>query len=77
MRIDSILVNISRPYLSGRNTYIRARIAAQMDNIEKAISLLRQAYSEGTYGALSTMRDPDLEPLRGHRDFEEWVRPKG
>ncbi len=75
-RISEELRSVDRPFLFGENTYQRACIAAQLEEKEAAIALLREALSQGKMYGLYLHRDIDLEPLRGDPHFEELVKPK-
>jgi hypothetical protein len=73
---DSALAASRRPYLNGRHTYWRARIAALLGDREGAVALLRQAIQEGRmYPELHAQMD--LAPLHGLPAFEELIRHKG
>jgi tetratricopeptide (TPR) repeat protein len=76
-RISQHLAALDRPYLGGSHTRWRARISSLLGNREQAVSLLRQAHDEGMYLSISIHTDMDLEPLRGHPSFENFVQPKG
>jgi len=76
-RISEELRRIDRQYLYGGHHFGRARIAAQLGEKEKAVALLRQAFSEGYEFSVSLHRDPDLEPLHGFPPFDELMKPKG
>jgi hypothetical protein len=73
---DGALAALRRPYLAGRHTYWRARIAALLGERERAVALLREALREGQmYPALHG--NADLVPLRDVPAFRELMRPKG
>jgi hypothetical protein len=74
--ISSQLAEMDRPYLFGRNTLWRARIAAMSGEREEAVRLLRQAFSEREYYGIWLHRDIYLESLRGYGPYEELVRPR-
>jgi tetratricopeptide (TPR) repeat protein len=61
----------------GRFHYARAAIAAQLGSHAEAVELLRQAQAQGYRIGPYIHSDPDLEPLRAHPGFREWLRPKG
>ena len=75
--ISKWLEQLDRPYLRGVNTLWRARIAAVLDERERAVNLLQDAISQGqAYFRLHL--DFDLvEPLRDYPPFQELLRPKG
>jgi DNA-binding SARP family transcriptional activator/tRNA A-37 threonylcarbamoyl transferase component Bud32/TolB-like protein len=76
-RISESLDELADPYAHGRNTYWRACITAQLGEIERAMMLLRDAYSEGRRFDLWLHRDMDLEPLHDYPPFQEFLKPKG
>jgi TolB-like protein len=76
-RIEAELAAREDPYDRGANTYNRARIRAQLGDLDRAVELLRQAHAEGQPIAASIRMDPDLEPLRAYPAFRELVRPRG
>jgi tetratricopeptide (TPR) repeat protein len=65
-----------RPYAYGVSAMRCAAIAALLGERERAVSMLRRAFAEGTWHS-STHFDPDFEPLWGYPHYEELVRPKG
>jgi tetratricopeptide (TPR) repeat protein/tRNA A-37 threonylcarbamoyl transferase component Bud32 len=72
------LAALDRPDIQGDNTYWRARIAALLGEPDEAVSLLRQAWREGTYWVWdSAHRDPDLDAIRRHPAYREFMRPRG
>ena len=76
-RISEQLRDLDQPYLWGKHTYRRAKIAAVLGEKDEAVSLLHQAHGEGwSYGA-GLHRDIDFETLRGYPPFEAFLRPKG
>jgi tetratricopeptide (TPR) repeat protein len=75
-RISEELKNINLPYMRGRNTFWRARIASVLGEKERAVTLLRQALSEGQSYSLWVFQDIDLEPLLDFKPYKELVRPK-
>jgi tRNA A-37 threonylcarbamoyl transferase component Bud32/tetratricopeptide (TPR) repeat protein len=75
--ISNWLASLERPYLHGRNTYWRARIAALLGDRDEAVQLLRQAIEEGLDGLDLIHLEPDLAPLAEYAPFREFIRPKG
>jgi tetratricopeptide (TPR) repeat protein len=71
------LANLDQPFLRGRNTKLRADIAALLGEPEQAMALLRRAMREGVGWGMWLHTDMDLEPLRDHPQFVELKRPKG
>ncbi|MGD1147281.1 MAG: protein kinase [Thermoanaerobaculaceae bacterium] len=76
-RIDEEFAALTRPYLYGKHTYFRACIAAQLDEKDRAVALLRDAFAQGFKFIVDIHRDLDLEPLWGYPPFEELIKPKG
>jgi tetratricopeptide (TPR) repeat protein len=60
-----------------QSIFWRARIAALLGDEERAMTLLRQAFAQGSKFNLSVHRDMDLESLRDYPPFQELLRPKG
>jgi tetratricopeptide (TPR) repeat protein len=71
------LAELERPYLLGRATLWRARIAARSGETDLAVRLLWQAVGEGLGFGPSLVADPDLAPLRDFAPFQEFIAPKG
>jgi len=88
-RVSEWLRDLDAPYLFGRHTYWRARIAAQLGELGDAVRLLRAALAEGLRFSgehgniyvnapyLALHAEMDLEPLRDYEPFQELMRPKG
>ncbi len=74
------LRRVDRPYLFGSHTIWCARIATQLGDRERAVTLLRDVVGQGG-GLLSTglLVYPciDLEPLYGYEPYEELRAPEG
>ncbi len=77
LRIDEYLAGIDRPYTFGGPTLWRARIAAVLGEQERAVNLLRDAFTRGTNYGIWLHRDPELASLRDYPPFQELLRPKG
>ena len=65
------------PYDRGKATYERARIEALLGENETAVSLLRQAYGEGSAYSLDLHTEMDFEGLEGFGPFEAFLEPRG
>ena len=76
-RIEAELAALTQPYLYGGHTYLRACIAAQLGEKERAVALLREALSQGFSDWYTIQHDLDFEPLHGYPPFEELIKPKG
>jgi tRNA A-37 threonylcarbamoyl transferase component Bud32/TolB-like protein len=77
LRIAEWLASLDRPFLHGRNTYHRARIAALLGDGESAVALLQQSYSEGFFLWTPLHTEPDFATLRGLDSYRALIRPKG
>ena len=69
------LAAMRQPYLFGRATLWRARLAAQLGDLDQAIIELRQSRVEGNPFGIEIHRDVDLEPLRNVPAFREFATP--
>jgi hypothetical protein len=65
-RLDTELAALDEPYLLGAQTVWRARIAAVLGENDRALRLLRQAFSEGQDSRLrwALHTDRDFDELR-------------
>ncbi|UCG86107.1 MAG: protein kinase [Gemmatimonadota bacterium] len=90
LAISDWLQQLEQPYLFGVNTVWQARIAALLDEPDRAVALLTDAFDDGighmgteltAWGSRTSgawlHRDIDFDSLRGHTAFEELLRPKG
>jgi tetratricopeptide (TPR) repeat protein len=75
-RIANLLRAVDRPFLFGRQHYLRARIAALRGEREQAVSLLREAIARGLPFGVQLLCDMDLEPLRAYLPFKNLVKPR-
>jgi hypothetical protein len=66
-RFDATLAALSEPYLFGRHTYARARIAAALGERATAVELLRSAWAQGRPIAFD---DRENEDVHTDEDFE-------
>lgn len=75
--VESRLARLDQPYLRGEPTFWRACIAANLGERDRAVELLRQAFTQGRYKDYfgATHRELFLEPLRGYPPFEDLMRP--
>lgn len=71
--ISAALATWDEPFVSGRNTLWRARIAAALNDPDQAVALLKRAVTEDWTARDNPHRDPFLQSLRGHSGFEEFV----
>jgi DNA-binding SARP family transcriptional activator len=74
---DEDLRQLARPYLFGRETAWRARVAAQLGDVDRAVRLLVRAFAEGYPHGVELHADQDLEPLRDHEVFQRLLHPGG
>jgi tetratricopeptide (TPR) repeat protein len=77
LRLAEHLEDMNRPYDFGANEYYRACIAALLGEADQAVSLLREAYSDGWERWIDLRLDQNLDSLRDHTSFQEFLRPKG
>jgi DNA-binding SARP family transcriptional activator/TolB-like protein len=76
-RVAAWLRELDRPYLWGRHTLWRARIAAALGQQQQAVDLLRDAFAQGVPYAITHHADIDLQPLLDYPPFRQLMRPKG
>jgi serine/threonine protein kinase/tetratricopeptide (TPR) repeat protein len=76
-RISEELRSLDRPYLHGEHTFGRACIAAHLGERERAVELLRAAFSQGFRFSSGLHCSMDLEPLWDYPPFQELIAPKG
>ena len=76
-RVAERLRGLQRPFDRGQTTYARAQLAAALGDRAAALSLLRQALSEGLAYGVTLHADPELAPLRDDPGFRALLRPKG
>jgi TolB-like protein len=74
-RTDAWLRDVDWPLQRGSTSLWRARIAAQLGEPDRAVALLRQAFSEGATFGVWVHRDPDLILLADHPGFQALLRP--
>ncbi|MCJ7680484.1 MAG: tetratricopeptide repeat protein, partial [Candidatus Aminicenantes bacterium] len=75
-RISDKLQEIDRPYILGRHTYWRACIAANLNDKEKAVKLLSEAFSKGCSYTNILYNDKSFDPLRDYKPFIDLLKPK-
>jgi serine/threonine-protein kinase len=76
LEMESRIVELeARPDSRGIGRW-RARIAAQLGDRDRAVDLLREAYSRGASYGLWLHNDPLLDDLRGYPPFERFIAPK-
>jgi tetratricopeptide (TPR) repeat protein len=76
-KISDELKKISRPYLFGRHTYWRARIASLLGEKQRAVELLRESFAQGRVYGVYLHQVIDFEPIKDYPPFKELMRPKG
>jgi TolB-like protein/tetratricopeptide (TPR) repeat protein len=78
LRISDELGRLQLPFLLGRNTFARARIAAQLGEKEMAADLLRAAFAQGYTSQDQNWihLEPSLTGLRGYPPFAELMKPQ-
>lgn len=73
--ISGTLSRVATPYLRGRNTLWRARIAAVRGQEGEAIALVRAALAQGQPHRLVLHAQPDFESLWGNPVFRRLLQP--
>jgi tetratricopeptide (TPR) repeat protein/TolB-like protein len=78
LRVSGELGRLDRPFLLGRHTFQRARIAAQLGDKDDAVALLGVAIAQGYFSQDQNWihLEPSLEGLRGYPPFEELMKPQ-
>jgi Flp pilus assembly protein TadD len=77
LQVDERLRRLTRPYDQGQTPYARARLAAQLGDLDAALTHLREALERGVPVGPAVHADPDLAPLRGDPRYRDLLRPKG
>ena len=77
--MDSLLATTQStlPYQVGMPTRARAMLAAALGERERALNLLRDAFSEGVPYGLWLHSEPAFASLRDYPPFQELLQPKG
>jgi len=76
-RISTLLSEMEKSFIFGRNNFWLARIAAIKGEKELAVQLLRDAISQGEfYFHLHDLAEMDLESLRDYPPYQELIKPK-
>jgi tetratricopeptide (TPR) repeat protein len=76
-QIAEQLRDLEQPYIRGRHTLRRARIASLLGDNEAAVALLREALVQGRMYRPELHADLDFEPLWDFPPYNELIRPKG
>ena len=77
LEVSKELKNIDIPYIRGGNTFWRACIASLLGEKGQAVSLLRDALSQGRPYGPNLLNDMDFESLRDYKPFQDLLKPKG
>ncbi|MEO0248044.1 MAG: tetratricopeptide repeat protein [candidate division WOR-3 bacterium] len=77
LRVFEELGKLERPFLLGENLWWQACVASLLSEKERAVALLREAFSQGLNYGVYLHRDIDLESLWDYPPFKELLRPKG
>jgi serine/threonine-protein kinase len=77
MKVFEELGKLDRPFLLGNHLYWQACIASLLGEKDRAVALLKEAFSQGCRYGVTLHRDIDLEPLWDYPPFKELLRPKG
>lgn len=76
-RIAQWLADQDQPYMNGTNSFWRAQISAAQGDLEEAVTLFRQSYSEGMNYFAGYASPANFEELREYPPFQEFLRPRG
>ena len=76
LETDRWLAQFAMPFLPSMPTRWRAAIAAALGDRIDAVRLLQQAYQEGMQLGYYHHRDPEWEPLRDYRAYQELLIPQ-
>ena len=76
-RVAERLGALRRPFDRGQTTYARAQLAAALGDLPAALTLLRQALTEGVPYGPALHADPALAPLRSDPAFRALLAPRG
>ncbi|MEM7588511.1 MAG: hypothetical protein AAF560_34300 [Acidobacteriota bacterium] len=76
-RLAAEIEEIEQPYVFGLLSLWQARIHANLGEPDRAVALLQQSFSEGTFRDIWFHIDPYLEPLRDEPAFQEALKPAG
>lgn len=78
LRLSSELQRLERHPVSGLNVPTwQASIAALLEERERAVTLLRDAFAHGLVYGTWLHADPDFESLHDYPPYQELLRPKG
>lgn len=73
---DEVLEKFKHPYLFGNHTYWRSRIAALMNEPERAVNLLNESFAQGNRFGVYIHRNIDFESLKEYAPFQELIKVK-
>ncbi|NQT25568.1 protein kinase [candidate division KSB1 bacterium] len=76
MDVYDWLGNLKQPYMHGKNIMWQAEIAANLDEKERAVSLIHDAFQKGYSNIVHFHWGPNLKPLRDYPAFQEFIRPR-
>jgi plasmid stabilization system protein ParE len=71
------LEELDGPFLYGAQWFWRAAVAAVLDEGDRAVTMLRRAFSDGLPLEMFLHTDPHLLRLRGQPSFDALMRPRG
>ena len=71
------LQELDRPFLYGADWLWLAAVAAEEEDRDRAVTLLRRAFADGLPHEAFLHTDPHLRRLRGHPPFDALMRPRG
>jgi DNA-binding SARP family transcriptional activator len=70
------LESLEHPFLYGAQWFWLAAVAAERDEPDRVVRLLRRAFAEGLPHESFIHTDPHLARLRGHESFDALMRPR-
>ena len=70
------LENVDQPYMRGSNKWRQAMIAAAFGEKSRAVTLLQDAFRNGSGYNMNNHRYYPFFPLHGFPEFEEFIKPK-
>jgi hypothetical protein len=68
--------SLEHPFLYGAQWFWLAAVAAERDEPDRVVRLLRRAFAEGLPHESFIHTDPHLARLRGHESFDALMRPR-
>jgi Flp pilus assembly protein TadD len=76
LEISARLAALEQPGLRGRHIGWRAAIASLLDDSDRAVRLLGEAFDRGYAMNVEIHRDPSWDPVRAYPPFRALIRPR-